>query len=228
MELMDTPFILLLDALAPARANSPASCLPAGRFMAENCEEALTFLHTCPVSLVLADCTRPASQGPQLLARMQLEPALSAIPVLALVSLEKRNRRGTGLFPGRVRYHRGTGAAGGTLPPGAQHFARTAAYTAPPYRGACGSPARWVPRRSFYASPIPNPAPALTVPPKAFTPVPTGHARAVPYGAPDCVRQPPGPSQSPQTAPCSRTTGPATCFGDQSRPCGHLPATRTL
>lgn len=88
MELMDVPFILLLDASAPARTQLALQLPPCRVLHAENCEEALTFLHTCPVSLVLADFTRPASQGPQLLARMQLEPTLSAIPALALVSLE--------------------------------------------------------------------------------------------------------------------------------------------
>ena len=172
MELMDTPFILLLDALAPARAQL-ARQLPACRALhAENCEEALTFLHTCPVSLVLADCTRPASQGPQLLARMQLEPALSAIPVLALVSLENETAVEQAYSLGRVRYHRGTGAAGGTLPPGAQHFARTAAI--PPRRtgapvaarpvgchGALFMPARYPPGPGAYGAaqgvyPVPN------------------------------------------------------------------------
>lgn len=76
MELMDVPFILLLDASAPARTQLALQLPPCRVLHAENCEEALTFLHTCPVSLVLADFTRPASQGPQLLARMQLEPTL--------------------------------------------------------------------------------------------------------------------------------------------------------
>lgn len=168
MELMDTPFILLLDALAPARAQL-ARQLPACRALhAENCEEALTFLHTCPVSLVLADCTRPASQGPQLLARMQLEPALSAIPVLALVSLENETA---------VEQAYSLGAfdtiAVPVLPAVLYRRVLNILHAPPLYRpavqGRLWQPGPLGATALFLCQPDGHTAPAPTVPPKAFT-----------------------------------------------------------